>query len=247
MKHSLCILLLSACCAFPQGIAWLATATKPAAAAAATPAWGGEISSRLTESSDASTSTLTATRTCAVGETIIIFGYRLSATDGISGITDQAGNAYGLVTNLVTSNNDRMSYWTNRVSSQLSSGQTITITWQNPTYAYRGAIAGYATGLANPAVDGMSGGAMTYGTSCSQATIANNASPALILSWYIADGTAVTHSENSFAAIGSGQQFGASGSRSYFFQTNVTSTATWVSGGTWGTSCSGNYVNLSLK
>lgn len=218
-------------------------------ASATTPSgFGGEITAtRLSETTSAGTSVQAVNRTCNVGETICVFVYCLNGTEDVSGIADAAGNTYtSQTTTFLTANGDRMRCFVAPVTTQLTSGSNITITWSGATFSFRGALYCYITN--STAVDSSTAAAMPFGTSCASATLTTTAANTAVVTWLLADATTTTYSGGTFTAIGAAIDFGPSGSRNnYFVQSTFSSNGAKSPGGNWSANCSGNFIEIAFK
>ena len=210
------------------------------------PTWGGEITAaRMSETASSSTTATAVNRTCTVGEHIIVFVYCLHATQTAS-VTDAAGNTYTQRATYLSPANDYMTIFSAPVTSQLASGQNITITWASPAYSYRGACFGYASNIGATPVDVAASGRMTFGTSAAQATVTTTAANTLCVAWLLSDSSSITYGSGSFTGIGAASIFGDPGNH-YFLQSAFTSTGAKAPGGTWSSATTGEWIMVAFK
>jgi hypothetical protein len=142
------------------------------AAAAASPAWGGEIATRYNAATDVSTTVLTLTSAVAQNDQVVVAAEWYSAAQTVSEIADSRSNTYTVRQSQYNSSNNNMMVATATAETALQVGDTITITWASANYSNRVAAAAKITGATQYDT---SAELVTYGsTNGATATVANN-------------------------------------------------------------------------
>ena len=215
-----------------------------------TPAWGGDIATRLSVTNDTAANTLTVNRNCLTGEHIVVLAYVLNASMSVSSVVDDASNTYALRKSYRTSNNDMLEIWSAPVTAQLDSAEDITITWDDTTYTHKGAAAIYLTDInADTPVDATID-VTDYGTSLEAdppADITITANNSVAIAWIISDPGEYTYGSGSWTNIFGPVSWGAITADNYSMYKEFSSSGTKNPGGAWNTNVSWWGIIVAFK
>lgn len=220
---TLCFLLIYGTCLAGTVDSLKTVIARQNVAGGSNPAWGGSIAARLTEDGVGSTSsTLTLTSAVISGDRIVILVSSYNAAVTLSSIADDGSNTYTLHEQLTFNTSEHVVVASAPVTTGMSIGAEITLTWNSATATYRGAAA-YSIEDTTSLNTSESGTAYSSDPTVSGTTTSANTVCAGLIK---ARNAGVAYSASAWTIEGSQHSYGGSNVADYFYTTLSSSGAT---------------------
>lgn len=202
-------------------------ARKNAAAPATAPDYGGEIE-RWAETSSSATTAIVLDSGIAAGSRAILGKISINATQAISSIADSRSNTWAVDRVNLYDTTKSVEIASAYVTTALQTGDTITITWANPSYTYRFGVVAYVTNATNASPDQS---ALGNGFGTSPAASADTSTAATQTFGIISLGTtSPTYGSSNWDLSGTYTDYGSM--RIYFVEKKLSSAGTQNPAGT---------------
>lgn len=179
------------------------------------PAFVGEIATRVSSTASASTTVMTVNTTVPVGQRVVVIVSTVSSSQTADSMTDSKGNTYARDVNSLGGSDVRKVIFSSLISTQLVSSDTITVTWGSPGFTFRG-MAGFAlenVDTNTPDVTAESHQTSTTSPSCPGTTVTANT---------VAIGQLRTDNTRTYTStwqiIGAAHDFGGANRAYYFYE-----------------------------